>query len=526
LAFIEKFAWSTQNHGVDLPEIYIQDPVSGVRYELEGMLQDVRDRSVLVLNVEALDEVKRAFEEGLGGVKRGVEGLRGVVEEQQALLLGVSEAQRAAVKEWAAVPRGGASTPARTASGKFERGGAGMGSAAQMEEIRSLRRDLAVVRQTYTAFVADMQTSMSTLRSKAETVKSTAAETADPTTEANAGRARVDKGKKTLAEDSEKIVNRVDDLQDVVEDLRKDVVLRGVRPLPRQLETVSKEISVATAELKKLQSFLKEAKEAWTRIWERELRVVCDERELLTMQEELVMDLEDDLEKAGKTFGLVEMATRQQNLGAAGTGGKEGAGGSVGAGGRHSGDGAGQQRSGSRTLRPVGGTADGDPEKARDGVLGEVRALRPNHESRLEAIERAERARRRELESRKGGAFQQELGAFVDDGRLKKSGGVEEVERVRKAREERTRREVHENLLARERAKVEKQQQQPVNGEPREVNGGSEGSGSLHSLEVPGARDPVEREGSPEPVFVEAPEVSNGGGTPSSSSTSATDGGA
>src|SRR6201999_4034772 len=34
LAFIEKFAWNTQHDGVELPEIYVQDPVSGVRHEL------------------------------------------------------------------------------------------------------------------------------------------------------------------------------------------------------------------------------------------------------------------------------------------------------------------------------------------------------------------------------------------------------------------------------------------------------------------------------------------------------------
>jgi hypothetical protein len=29
LAFIEKFSWNTHSNGEDLPEIYIQDPVSG-----------------------------------------------------------------------------------------------------------------------------------------------------------------------------------------------------------------------------------------------------------------------------------------------------------------------------------------------------------------------------------------------------------------------------------------------------------------------------------------------------------------
>lgn len=74
-------------------------------------------------------------------------------------------------------------------------------------------------------------------------------------------------------------------------------------------------------------------------------------------------------------------------------------------------------------------------------MLGEVRALRPNHETRLEAIERAEKARQKELESRREGEFTKELGSFVEEGRLKKSGGIEEAERLRKAKDDRNRRE-------------------------------------------------------------------------------------
>ena len=51
-----------------------------------------------------------------------------------------------------------------------------------------------------------------------------------------------------------------------------------------------------------------------------------------------------------------------------------------------------------------------DPTVAKEGVLGEVRALQPNHENRLEAIERAEKLRQKELENRRGGEFQKELG--------------------------------------------------------------------------------------------------------------------
>ena len=110
LAFIEKFSWNTQDNGVDLPEIYIQDPVSGVRHELED-LTDIKERAVLVLNVEALDEVKRHIDDGLGGIRRIVEGIRTSVEDQHSALQRVSERQQDTAKELASIA---ATPPART----------------------------------------------------------------------------------------------------------------------------------------------------------------------------------------------------------------------------------------------------------------------------------------------------------------------------------------------------------------------------------------------------------------------------
>lgn len=494
LAFIEKFAWSTQNNGADLPEIYIQDPVSGVRHELED-LSDIKERSVLVLNVEALDEVKRHFDDGLGGLRRIVEGIKTSVEEQQGALQRVSERQVEVGKEIAGLSANG--VPAAVSSAAVSQSGAGVGStplqfsakdkSSHLTELAALRRDLAVVRQTYTSFATDITSSMNTLRTKAAAVKKSALTAAVPEMDSNSGRAYVDKGKSTLSGDSEKIVNRVDDLQDMVEDLRKDVVSRGVRPLPRQLESVSKDISTATADLKKLKEFLRREKPIWTKIWERELQVVCDDRDLLTLQEELAVDLEDDLDKAAKTFALVEQATKQQNL----TAQKEGS--TV--------IGQGQLRSASSRALP----ANADPLKAKDSVLGEVRALQPNHESRLEAIERAERARQRELEDRRGGEFQRELGNFVEEGKLKKTGGVEEVERIRLVREEKARKEVQERQAQRMRERAEKEAAAAAGTAVEPQTNGAETGEAAGSLEVP-AKYEGERESSPEPGFVDARE--------------------
>ncbi|PYH98334.1 actin-interacting protein [Aspergillus ellipticus CBS 707.79] len=425
LAFIEKFAWNTHNDGVDLPEIYIQDPVSGVRHELED-LNDVKDRAVLVLNVDILDEVKKHFDDEFGGVRRMIEGVKGALEGQESMMQRVSDRQLEAAKEMARLAAAPPVPAAVTSKSGESRNGPITGSDSQVAELQSLRRDLAVLRQTYSNFSADIAGSMSAIRNKAGGLKSAAAEVSVPSFEGDAGRARVNSGKKELAEESERLVARVDDLQDLVEDLRKDVVTRGVRPIPRQLESVSKDISAVTKEIKKMQEFLKREKPVWTKIWEKELQLVCEERDQLTMQEDLAADLQDDLEKAAQTFALVEQATKQQAM---------------------------QNAAGGPALRHTSRNVVIDPavdiSKAKDSVLGEVRALQPNHESRLEAIERAEKARQKELETRRVGLFQKELGAFVEEGKLKKSGGVEEAERLRRAKDDRIRKEVWERQQAR-----------------------------------------------------------------------------
>ncbi|KAJ5494589.1 Actin interacting protein 3 [Penicillium fimorum] len=449
LAFIEKFAWNTHDNGVDLPEIYIQDPISGIRHELED-LTDVKDRSVLVLNVDNLDEVKKHFDDSLGSVRLLVEGVKETLSGQSNIIQRVSDRQLEAAKE---IARLAAAPPATSGPAAF--GGNSKasiaGSGSQIAELQTLRRDLAVLRQTYSNFTADITGSMSAVRAKASKVKTAADTVTTPSYEGDAGRARVNTGKKELAGESERLVARVDDLQDLVEDLRKDVVTRGVRPLPRQLEGVSRDISMVMKEIKKMQDFLGREKPIWTKIWEKELQLVCEERDQLTMQEDLAADLQDDLEKATQTFALVEQATKEQVMTTPTSGTAV--------------------RAPSRTL---GIDPTVDPMKAKDGVLGEVRALRPNHESRLEAIERAEKARKVELETRRIGLFQKELGAFVDEGKLKKSGGFEETERLRTAKDERIRKEVWDRQQARN-AEMEKAEAEAAAAQAAEQNNEGEG---------------------------------------------------
>ncbi|KAF9877643.1 actin-interacting protein (bud6 aip3) [Colletotrichum karsti] len=423
LAFIEKFSWNTQSNGADLPEIYIQDPVSGVRHELED-LSDIKDRTVLVLNVEPLDEVKRHIDDGIGQLKKIVQDVKQNVDDQGLAIQRVSDRQQEAATEMARIA---AMPPVAAAPAEGSKTAAASGrklGAGHLTEIQSLRRDLAVMRQAYSKFQSEIQGSMSMIRNKAGNVKSAVIKASVPSVEGESGNAYIAKGREQLNSDSDRLVARVDDLQDLVEDLRKDVVMRGVRPLPRQLEGVAKDITKLSKELKKVEDYMKEEKPIWTKMWEKELEEVCKGRDELRLMEDLMVDLRDDLEKASETFALVEQATKEQ-MKDNGTSAS-----------------AGTARNFSKGLNNLGNSLD--QNAAKDGVLGEVRALMPNHENRLEAIERAEKLRQKELEGRKGNELQRELTNFVEEGKLKKSGGFEEVERARKAKDDKIRREVWE----------------------------------------------------------------------------------
>jgi hypothetical protein len=429
LAFIDKFAWNTHSEGIELPEIYIQDNLSGVRYELED-LSDIKNNTVLILNVEPLDEVKRHIDDGLSSLRRVVEGIKTSIDDQQGAIQRVSERQQETAKEIAGIsiapPRSIASIPSTPGQLALSPTKSSLSSLDQLSEIQTLRRDLAIMRQTYSSFTADVEASMAAVRTKAASVKSVALKVALPSISGESGRAYVKKGLyDTLVKDQTAAFERVDEIQDSIEDLRKDVVMRGVRPLPRQLEQVAKDLANAATEVKRLEGFLAREKPMWIKVWKQELQQVCDDKAAVQESEMLVTDLTADLEDAESTFRLVEEACKQQNLEPA--------------------DGKGPRNaSGGRmvTLNSIDQSLD--PRKAKDGVLGEVKGLQVDHESRLEAIARAERNRQKELESRKEGEFKKELGSFVDEGKLKKTGGVEEAERLRKARDERTRREVWE----------------------------------------------------------------------------------
>lgn len=452
LQFIEKFQWNTQHDGLDLPEIYLQDSVSGVRYELED-LTDIKNNSVLVLNYEPLDEVKRHIDDGMSGLRRVVEGIKTTVDNQQSAIQRISDRQQETQKDIAHIVTTPIAPIMRQSSTSSASGLPNLKlGGAQLTEIQSIRRNLAVLRQSYSSLCSDVEASMSEVRTRAKAVKSAAFTAALPSLSGESGRAYIENSLHgALLKDQSSILERVEDVQDNIEDLRKDVVMRGVRPLPRQLEQVAKDMANAAQDLKKLEAYVGKETPMWNKIWKQELQDVCDDREVLREVEALISDMRHDLEESEQTFRLVEEACKQQNAMAAN--GPPGIG--------RTASGGNGKMPGRLELNPTA-----NPEAAKHGVLVEVQGLTIDHESRLEAIARAEKIRQKELESRKDDEFKKELGSFVEEGMLKKSGGHEEVERIRKAKDDRIRREVWERQNERAAKAAEAAASATNNGPP------------------------------------------------------------
>lgn len=434
LLFIDKFAYSNSE---SFPEIYIQDPKSGIRYELdeEALANDVRSGSLLSLNVEVVDEVKKQIDEGLAVLTKHVVDLNNKVSSNSNTITELANSQKSIQESYEKMLESGvkvqaspATAIAAQAAANDEVTAGGTLAVTDTQKLVSVRKEIAVVKQVSSNTISELRKTITDLIKKSQQLQ--AANALPPP--GDSSRSFMERCFKKLSADSDKLLTDADDLQDIIEALRKDVAQRAVRPDVRKMESVAKELATARQDLQSIEQFIVSEKVGWKKIWERELDKICEEQQTLKLHEDIIVDLFDDLDKAAQTFELVEQCISEQT-----------------------------KSGGPRPLRHV--TLPPPVESvihAKDAVLSEVSALQPNHERRVEAIERAEKLRKKELQIRgiTADVFKQELGEFVSDDKLKKSGGVEEVERVMKAREAKSREEAQkvEKLLKKEKKKEKK----------------------------------------------------------------------
>ncbi|KAI5957061.1 BUD6 [Candida theae] len=371
LAFVEKFAYSPGSG--NFPDIYIQDPRAKIFYELEEQsLNDVKDGSLLSLNEENSDQLSE-LNTKLDALMKKIDSMNSEVNVQAMV----------------PVP------PPSSESSSDDR-----------KEISRIENELRAIKQlnknstdSFKSVLASISTQLSKLQESNVEISQ------------GSNRTYMESCHTKLSDESDALLTKVDDLQDIMEEMRKDVAQRGVRIGEKQLKYITKEITDAKKSLDEMNSFITKEKSIWKKIWESELDKVCEEQQFFKLQDDLTSDLQVDLQKIQETYELIEQCSIEQSKGAS----------------------AKRNKFVANLRIPEPGESLHD---IQGQVLVDIAQLNPNHESRLEAIERAEKLRERERQLSQLNKFQEELGDFVEDKRLKNSGGIEEIESLRKQRDE------------------------------------------------------------------------------------------
>ncbi|SCW00986.1 LAFE_0D02520g1_1 [Lachancea fermentati] len=379
LLFVEKFTYSP---GTEVfPDIYIQDPGEQIPYELEeSHLPYIQEKSIIQLHSESSNaDISN----------------QAVLQAFEKLKDDLTTRNSAIISQIRNLQLSGSSTNVQKSFNSTD--------FRSSEELHDIKHELSVLYQLQRTNRKSLEENISSILEKIKTFKSLSFHSST-----TANRTYMEKSHTKLSEISDALLSKVDDLQDIIEALRKDVAERGSKPTKKKLETLSTELQDALTDLSKMEDYITIEKPNWKKIWESELDKVCEEQQFLTLQEDLAFDFKQDLDKVLETFELVKLCCEEQEKN--------------------------PKKNRSNPIIPL--AKPGTFGQIRDAVLMEVESLNPDHDGRLEAIERAEKLRQKERDYKDSDEFEEELGSFVENGSFKKAGGIEEIERIRKQKDE------------------------------------------------------------------------------------------
>ncbi|KAK6205226.1 actin interacting protein 3-domain-containing protein [Scheffersomyces amazonensis] len=392
LLFVEKFAYSPGSSS--FPDIYIQDPKAGISYELEDhMLDEVIDGSVLSLNEP---------DPQVAVIRNMEERIQDLSIKLEAIGPSISRTIKEAISSIEIPPPAIIPSPEANDKNVNNRNH----DSIDVKDLLSIKNELKAIKQLQSKSGRNIKDTVTEITKEISNFQEAGLEISK-----SSNRSYMESCHLKLSEESDVLLTKVDDLQDLMEALRKDVAQRGVRVSEKQLKNTFKEIDEAKEDLHKMSTYITKERSVWKKIWESELDKVCEEQQFFNLQDDLTKDLEEDLKKIEETFDLIEQCSLEQT-----------------------------KQTAYKRNKVVAQLYIPEPGESihslKEAVLSEVQALKPDHESRVEAIEKAERLREKERELMKLSKFQEELGDFVDDKKFKNSGGIEELERIRQLKDD------------------------------------------------------------------------------------------
>lgn len=404
LLFIEVCEYVHSESGT-FPAIDIQDPESKIDYELtEQTVNDIQEGQLLTLKVKTPDEIR--IDEELKDIKNTIKTLVEKLENKKSVpgtpSVGTNGNGIPSSNNNARVlSPSGSSSP--FGIGKFK----SKDNSISDEKSEMIKRELAVIRQITSKTVGNMRQEISTLRQELKQLSS-----ATPISD----RGFIDKAKAKLDFEKGELIVKIDALSDIIDEQRISVGTKGVRYPKHEMDKVRKELNSCFKMYEKAQQFLNKEKLVWKKIWQQELSTVIEEQEWLKKIDMLFKDMKSDFKQTMDTFELVNEANDLPPPVSKGT----------------------------LPLAPP--IKPGEEQAVANAMLEEISALNYTSENRALAVERAERIHKAKL-ALKSEEFEDELGSFVADSKLKHNGGFEEVERRRLERDLLSRKNAEESEL-------------------------------------------------------------------------------
>ncbi|ORX58292.1 AIP3-domain-containing protein [Hesseltinella vesiculosa] len=440
MLFIERFGYNAGQE--DFPSIYIRDPSGqGIAYELQD-LNDVVHRSILSLNtqetpkldaqppvwvdtlVQQMTSIQKDHDASRAWMTEQLGQLKKDLETKTSMDLKATEAslQETLTSLQSTVPVRAPASPADAAPSNESSASIPpppppppMPSAdpskikSLEEQVDKLQRQVMVLRQSKVDVEQQVNSLKEQLEDKTRAYSALETKSKQDLLSSKTGstpsqqRQYIENGKTELLGMSDKITNRLEDLQDMIDHIKLDVTQRKCRPSGTQMQHCGDERKALGEEIAAFGQYIGQVKPVWKKTWEQELQNIVKEQQTLKEQEGLLLDMKDDLEALQEVYEQLEKICAYQ-------------------------------AKSKPVVREFLVKPAEDGHEGMSSVLRQIATIDVDNDRRLKALEMADKMRQRELANRID-EFEEELSHFVDQKKLKKTGGAAEIDRLRQEKD-------------------------------------------------------------------------------------------
>ncbi|EPX73932.1 actin interacting protein 3 Bud6 [Schizosaccharomyces octosporus yFS286] len=391
------------NEFLDLSfEFYVEDQDTKVNYLLEDY-SDVKPKSLVIAQKQQQDsKEKLSIDNKKAMVERDTSHEETPVEEMKSSPLFQELLQRLINIE-TKVSNGHTTNAPFQPSSSFKNPKRGKieTDTTTYQQVKSLQLELASLKQVFATSFAKIPLQLNNFRNQMNIINQKASGF-------GFDRGYILRSKDSIEVAAKSLVKRFDDINDQIELLRSDVLLRKVRPGLDQTSYLNKEKESIENGIRELQKSIEEVTPTWKKQWEKELNAIVQEQEFLDNHTSLVADLNKDFDSVTTVLSNVSAIAELQ------------------------------ARSGIKSKPLSVKPTSTDIKGIREQIHTDVLKLRPDSDVRLQAIERFEAFQRKKVLLHVD-EFEQEIQEFINDDKLRKIGGVEEIERRRLVQDEQTR---------------------------------------------------------------------------------------